>query len=56
VAIFTNGEGRFAADGLKPGLWRLELLSEPPVCFALSIPGGTAGLFNAGQLVQRCAS
>ncbi len=56
VAIFTNSEGRFAADGLKPGLWRLELLSEPPVCFALSIPGGTAGLFNAGKLGQRCTS
>ncbi len=56
VAIFTNSEGRFAADGLKPGLWRLELLSEPPVCFALSIPEGTAGLFNAGKLGQRCSS
>jgi outer membrane usher protein len=56
VAVFTNGEGRFAADGLKPGLWRLEVLSEPPACFALAIPSGTAGLFDAGKLNQRCAS
>ena len=56
VAIFTNSEGRFAADGLKPGQWRLEVLSEPPACFTLVIPDGTAGLFNAGKLSQRCAS
>jgi outer membrane usher protein len=56
VAIFSNSEGRFAADGLKPGLWRLELLSEPPVCFALTIPTGAVGLFDAGKLGQRCAS
>ena len=56
VPIFTNGEGRFAADGLKPGLWRMELLSEPPVCFELSIPGGSSGFFDAGKLAQRCPS
>ena len=54
VAIFTNSEGRFAADGLKPGLWRLELLSEPPVCFEISIPSGSSGFFDAGKLGQRC--
>jgi outer membrane usher protein len=56
VVIFTNGDGRFAAEGLKPGLWRIELLSEPPACFALKVPDGTAGLFDAGKLAQRCVS
>jgi outer membrane usher protein len=56
VVIFTNADGRFAAEGLKPGFWRIELLSEPPACFALKIPDGTAGLFDAGKLAQRCTS
>ena len=56
VAVFTNDEGRFAADGLKPGLWRIELLSEPPACFSLLIPAGKTGLFDAGKLTQRCAA
>lgn len=55
AVIFTNGEGRFAAEGLKPGPWRIEILSDPPLCFSLQIPDRTAGLFNAGTLKQRCS-
>ena len=56
VAIFTNREGRFSAEGLRAGRWTLELLSDPPACFNLTIPERTAGLFDAGRLKQRCAS
>ena len=52
VVVFTNGDGHFAAEGLKPGLWQVEILSAPPVCFALQIPDATAGLFDAGSLVD----
>ncbi|MGO8780726.1 MAG: fimbria/pilus outer membrane usher protein [Rhodomicrobium sp.] len=56
VALFTNREGRFSANGLRAGQWRLELLSSPPACFRLAIPERTYGLFDAGHLKPGCAS
>ncbi len=54
IVLFTNDEGRFAAEGLKPGLWRIELVAQPPVCFLLQVPAGTAGILDAGKLDRRC--
>lgn len=56
VAIFTNREGRFSAEGLRAGRWTLEFLSDPPSCFRLAIPEQTSGLFDAGHLKLGCAS
>ena len=51
VAIFTNAAGRFGAEGLAPGRWVIEMLSDgPPIRFALVIPKGSKGLFKAGTL------
>jgi outer membrane usher protein len=51
VAIFTNDAGRFAADGLAPGRWIIEMATDAsPTRFVLTVPEGTDGLFKAGTL------
>ena len=50
VEIFTNGAGRFVAQGLAPGRWVIEIASEPPMIFAFEIPEDTIGLHRAGTL------
>ncbi len=50
VNLFTNGAGRFAAQGLAPGRWQIEMATEPVQHFMLEIPEGTTGLYRAGTL------
>jgi outer membrane usher protein len=51
VALFTNAAGRFGAEGLAPGLWRIEIASDgETLAWTLDIPKGTDGLFKAGTL------
>jgi outer membrane usher protein len=50
VVVYTNRAGRFCAEGLKPGNWRLEMLGEPPICYRLSIPESASAMFDAGTL------
>jgi outer membrane usher protein len=51
VTIFTNGAGRFGADGLAPGRWIIEMATDgAPTRFALNIPPNVKGLFKAGTL------
>ena len=54
VVVFTNRAGRFCAEGLKPGTWRIEMIGEPPLCYRLSIPDSASGIFDAGTLKSRC--
>ncbi len=50
VELFTNREGRFAAQGLAPGRWIVEMAGHPHLRFSLDIPAGSAGLVRAGEL------
>jgi P pilus assembly protein, porin PapC len=50
VGVFTNRSGRFVAQGLGPGRWRLRMDTTPPIEFELTIPGDAVGLFRAGDL------
>jgi outer membrane usher protein len=50
VELFTNRTGRFAAQGLAPGKWILEVASAPPQRFELTIPDDAVGLVRAGTL------
>ncbi len=51
VMVFTNGAGRFGAQGLAPGRWRIEMASEPARSFILDIPADASGLYRAGALM-----
>lgn len=51
VAIFTNGVGKFGADGLAPGKWIIDLAVEGAALrYHLVVPKGVDGLFTAGTL------
>jgi len=50
VTLFTNQAGRFGAQGLSPGVWRIEMATEPVLRFHLEVPPGTQGLHRAGTL------
>lgn len=51
VEIFTNAKGRFAADGLAPGHWIIEMTTDDaPLSYSIDVPAGTIGLFKAGEL------
>ena len=51
VTVFTNQSGKFAADGLAPGEWKLVMDSEAgPLTYVLKIPSDTQGLLRLGTL------
>ena len=51
VALFTNADGRFGAEGLAPGRWTIEVAGEETTeHFVIEIPHGVDGLFQAGTL------
>ena len=51
VAVFTNAEGKFGADGLAPGRWILEMATEGAATrFVLDVPEATTGLIKIGTL------
>ncbi len=51
VAVFTNAEGRFGAEGLSPGRWILEMAGEAgPVKYVIDVPQGANGLVKVGSL------
>ena len=51
VELFTNRTGRFGAQGLAPGRWVIEMPTEPePTRYAVDIPDGVKGLYDAGAL------
>jgi outer membrane usher protein len=52
LTVFTNSAGRFAAQGLKPGRWVLEMEADSPIRFVLDIPRDAVGLVSLGTLRQ----
>jgi outer membrane usher protein len=51
VSIFTNAEGKFGAEGLAPGRWTIEMLTEgAPTRYVLDVPDGANGLIKVGTL------
>jgi outer membrane usher protein len=51
VAVFTNGAGRFGAEGLSPGRWIVEMpLDGGPAIYTIDIPQGANGLVKIGTL------
>jgi outer membrane usher protein len=50
VTVFTNSAGRFAAQGLRPGRWVLEMGTDPPTRFLLQVPPEAVGLVKLEPL------
>lgn len=51
VGVITNSSGRFAAEGLSPGAWHIEMSSgDGTITYTLVVPEGTDGLLRTGTL------
>ncbi len=50
IAVFTNGAGKFGAEGMAPGRWIIEMATDTPLSFSLVIPKDAQGLIKAGTL------
>lgn len=50
VELFTNRQGRFGINGLRPGRWRIEMNATPPISFELNIPDTGEGIVRLGDL------
>lgn len=51
IGIFTNGAGRFGAEGLGSGHWVIELEQDDgKLRYAFEVPENSTGLFKAGTL------
>lgn len=51
VSVFTNAQGRFGAEGLGPGRWTIEMISDKGrLLYTLDVPNGSNGLLKVGVL------
>jgi outer membrane usher protein len=50
ITIFTNREGRFAATGLAPGRWKIQMNDPARTTFFIEVPGGESRLLRTGDL------
>jgi len=50
VILFTSRDGRFAAEGLRPGKWRIEMPTTPGTDFEIDVPKAAASLLKVGDL------
>jgi outer membrane usher protein len=50
VVLFTNREGRFGVAGLRPGKWRIEMLTEPKSTYVIEIPATVTGVVRLGDM------
>lgn len=51
VSVFTNGEGRFGAEGLGPGRWIIEMTSdEGAIVYTIDVAASTQGLVKLGDI------
>ncbi|MCS6622539.1 hypothetical protein N0B44_06435 [Roseibacterium beibuensis] len=50
VVLFTSRDGRFSAQGLREGRWRIELGGSSPFVYDLVVPPDAGTLFRTGDL------
>jgi outer membrane usher protein len=50
TTVFTNRDGRFGLQGLRPGKWQIIMPTEPPTALTINIPKGANGVVRLGDL------
>lgn len=50
VQLFTNRDGRFGLAGLRPGRWRIEMLTDPVTVYFVDIPRDAVGVVRLGDV------
>ena len=50
ITVFTNRDGRFGLSGLRPGKWRIDMLTDPQSSYLVEIPAETTGVIRLGDV------
>jgi outer membrane usher protein len=50
ITIFTSRDGRFGAQGLRAGRWRIEMPGDEPLTYLLNVTKGDDGTARVGDL------
>ena len=50
LTIFTSRDGRFGAQGLRPGRWRFEMPTEQPTAYEFEVSDSADGIVRIGEL------
>lgn len=50
ITVFTGRDGRFGAQGLRPGRWRIEMPTNPPLAFEFQVTDNADGIVRMGDL------
>lgn len=50
ITLFTNRQGRFGANGLAPGQWRIEMLDAKNSVYVITIPDDAQGVVRLGDI------
>jgi outer membrane usher protein len=50
VSLFTSRDGRFAAQGLRPGVWQIKMPTEPPSTFTINVIRSENGIVRLGTI------
>jgi outer membrane usher protein len=50
ITLFTSRDGRFGAQGLRPGHWRIDMPASPPVSYDITIAKSSKPLVRIGDL------
>ncbi len=50
ITVFTSRDGRFGAQGLRPGRWRFEMPTEPATIYEFEVGDSANGIIKVGDL------
>jgi outer membrane usher protein len=48
--MFTSRNGKFGAQGLRPGKWRIEMPTEPATVYEIELKDDPSGTVRVGDL------
>jgi outer membrane usher protein len=50
LTMFTSRDGKFGAQGLRPGRWRIEMPTEPPTIYEINVGDSPSGTVRLGDI------
>ena len=50
LTVFTSRDGKFGAQGMRPGRWRIEMPTEPPIAYEFAVTDNADGISRVGDI------
>ena len=50
MTVFTSRDGRFGAQGLRPGQWRIEMPTDAPLAYEFEVTDSADGTVRLGEI------